>query len=111
MKLIGEMSANGCTPDGFLYSSLIYAFGKAGEDNKAKMIFEESLSKNSSTPDTRIMNCWLSGLCRSNRVDQAYHLFTNLKAEGFLPNTVTHNILITGFCKSNRVGYARVIFE
>ncbi|KAK4387473.1 hypothetical protein Sango_2353900 [Sesamum angolense] len=62
-------------------------------------------------PDVVTYNNLISGLCKMQRIQEAYNLFEKLESEGVRPDTITYNILIGYYCKAGLFEQAYALLD
>ncbi|XP_062223175.1 pentatricopeptide repeat-containing protein At5g62370 [Phragmites australis] len=71
----------------------------------------QDLAESGMMPDLHIYNGMLNGLCRANKMDDAYSLLLLMDQAGVLPNHVTHTILMNNHLRLDESNRAIQLFN
>jgi pentatricopeptide repeat protein len=85
-----------------LYTSLISAYGKGGQWDKAKSAFDTLVEENITT-DTGVYNALLSAAVSAARYREASHVFEQMPQKGISRNVTTYNAILTSLGRQRRV--------
>lgn len=83
------------------------------EDNidLARLFYRRKLASRGISGDAHTFGILMKGLCRANRIDEAFRLLKLAKWKGLGSNSVIYNTLIHALCKNGKVGRARSLLE
>ncbi|XP_073000892.1 pentatricopeptide repeat-containing protein At2g17525, mitochondrial [Typha latifolia] len=77
----------------------------------ARRFFRSRIAARSFKGDEFTFGILMKGLCRTNRIDEAFRLLKLMKGSGLKPNPVIYNTLIHALCRNGKVGRARSLFS
>lgn len=113
--LVREMDASGVQPDQRLYRGLVAAYGRAGQLDKARGVFEQAQAAASGMvrepAATPLWNALADACGRCGRLDEALTLLQRMQGgEGAPPDAVTYNTLIAAAAKARRPKLVRTLW-
>ncbi|KAF1002029.1 hypothetical protein AG4045_000767 [Apium graveolens] len=85
------------------YSILMRGWGRIGEGNESRKVFDEMSERGGCVADVVAYNCVLESLCKGGNVDEAYKLFGEIKSMGFKPDAFSYSIFIHATCEADDV--------
>ncbi|CAA3010603.1 pentatricopeptide repeat-containing MRL1, chloroplastic [Olea europaea subsp. europaea] len=84
------------------YSSLMGAFSKAKDWQKALEFYQEIKSLNLK-PTVPMMNALITALCDADKLEKATEVLLEMKSIGLCPNTVTYSVLLVASEKKDDI--------
>ena len=91
------------TPSVRVYTSLISAYGKGGQFEKASELFENIISNTQVQLDTGVYNAFLSAAVNSGRYKDAAAIFERMQADGVRRNVTTYNGMLQSLGRQRRI--------
>ncbi|KAJ3692832.1 hypothetical protein LUZ60_011927 [Juncus effusus] len=88
-------------PDVVLYSTLINAWCRAGQLDKAEKLFAE-MGQTGLNPNVYTYTCVIDAMCRSGQLPRAQELLCQMISSGCQPNTATFNAIVRAHLKAGR---------
>ena len=79
------------------YTSYFSLLGKSGQPKKAIRVFNELPLDSEVRNNVYVCNSILSTMVYNGKIDKAFRLFEQLKAEGLKPDTVTYSTVSLQF--------------
>ncbi|XP_038972426.1 pentatricopeptide repeat-containing protein At2g17525, mitochondrial [Phoenix dactylifera] len=77
----------------------------------ARHFFRRKMAAFGVRGDERTFGILMKGLCRTNRIAEAFKLLKLMKDSGLTPNPVIYNTLIHALCRNGKVGTARSLMR
>ncbi|CAN1183523.1 Putative pentatricopeptide repeat-containing protein At1g02420 [Linum perenne] len=100
-----EMKELGVKPDVVSYNSLIDAYCKGGELNKAYETMEK-MSDEDISPDVITHTSIIGALGLAGQPDKARHVLKEMREYGCYPDVAAYNAVIRNYCIAKRLGDA-----
>ena len=91
-----------CSPSAYVYTSLISAYGKGGQWDKARNAFE-ALVEEGTALDTGVYNALLSAAVSAAQYREAAVVFDSMPTQGILRNVTTYNAVMTSLGRQRRL--------
>ncbi|PSS17865.1 Pentatricopeptide repeat-containing protein [Actinidia chinensis var. chinensis] len=89
-------------PSAKTYRILMNGWGRIGESDEARKVFDEMLERGCSV-DLLAYNTMLLSLCKGGNVDEAYRLFREMRPKGLKPDAFTYSIFIRASSHANDI--------
>ncbi|XP_057505440.1 pentatricopeptide repeat-containing protein At1g52640, mitochondrial-like [Actinidia eriantha] len=89
-------------PSAKTYRILMSGWGRIGESDEARKVFDEMLERGCSV-DLLAFNIMLLSLCKGGNVDEAYRLFREMRPKGLKPDAFTYSIFIRASSQANDI--------
>eukprot|EP00871_Galdieria_phlegrea_P003441 jgi/Galph1/4098/GphlegSOOS_G2739.1 len=110
MGLFREMHSKGCIPDVVTYATLIDAFSKRKEPEKAFKLFREMKNVNIK-PNNYCYSSIISAFSRVGQIEKALSILDEMVLDNIFPDVFAFNALIDGFGKLRHVDKAFEIYQ
>ncbi|GFP84179.1 pentatricopeptide repeat-containing protein at4g20090 [Phtheirospermum japonicum] len=95
--LFRMINKDGCFPNAFTYSSLMRGFFKAGDCDKAILVWKEMVDKGFMDNEF-CYSVLIQGLCKNGKLRDALTVWKHVLVKGLTPDVVAYSSMIHGLC-------------
>eukprot|EP00871_Galdieria_phlegrea_P001922 jgi/Galph1/2730/GphlegSOOS_G1418.1 len=103
LQLFEDFQMAGEQPDAYTYNAILRAYASTGDLEATRRVYQQMLnasnkkSNNLAGPNVITFSIILEALGKSQKLEEAFQFFDEMKRRGIEPNLVTYNVLI-GAC-------------
>uniref|UniRef100_A0ACD5ZHF6 Uncharacterized protein n=1 Tax=Avena sativa TaxID=4498 RepID=A0ACD5ZHF6_AVESA len=111
-NLFHRMPELGCAPSAFSYSIVAKGLCDDGRSQQALDLLQMAVKEGGTCSlSVVIYNTVIDGFFKEGEVSKAFHLFHEMKKQGFMPNVVTYTSVIDASCKARAMDKAELFLR
>jgi pentatricopeptide repeat protein len=105
-----QMIEDGVNPNMYTYSTMIDAFAKNGQIEKAIEVFD-SIMKDGVRPDVFVYTSMIDAFAKNGQIEKAIEVFDSIMKDGVRPDVFVYTSMIDAFAKNGQIEKAIEVFD